>query len=52
MTTTHIVHSCYEEWLIQRDIPTRETTPLNLNLRRISWYTLIVSQCGQNVGLQ
>jgi hypothetical protein len=24
MTTTHIIRSCYEEWLIQRDIPMRD----------------------------
>jgi hypothetical protein len=35
MTTTHIVHSCYEEWLIWRDISTKETTLLRLNLQRI-----------------
>jgi hypothetical protein len=42
---THLERHTYK-----RDIPTRETTLLNLNLRRIRYYTLIVSQCGQNVG--
>jgi hypothetical protein len=50
-TITHIVHSCYEEWEILRDIPTRETTLLSPKLRRLRYCTLTIGKCCQNVGI-